>query len=76
MHVDLWSHTGKKSRVIAVIRSEEGKVSIEEKERMPASYRNEIMKTRERVTGDDEAFLRQLTVEFSGSYIKAHFLAD
>ena len=66
MHVELWSNTGGKSRVIAIIRAD----GVEEKETMPPRIRQDIEKQRGRVT-DDDAFLRSLPVEFSGTYYRA-----
>ena len=66
MHVELWSNTGGKSRVIAIIRAD----GVEEKETVPPRIRADVEKQRARITGDEE-FLRSLPVEFSGTYYRA-----
>lgn len=69
MHVELWAHTGGKSRVIAIIRAN----GVEEKETVPPRIRADIDKQRARVQGD-EAFLKSLPVEFSGTYYRASLI--
>lgn len=68
MHVELWSNTGGRSRVIAIIRAD----GVEEREPVPPRIRADVEKQRQRVKGD-EAFLRSLPVEFSGTYYRASF---
>jgi hypothetical protein len=75
MHTEIWDHTGGKSRVMAIVRVDDGKLSIEEKEPMPSSYHKMIEMTQARMHSE-RAFLRQLEVEFSGSYVTATFKKD
>jgi len=71
MHVELWSNTGGKSRVIAIIRAD----GVEEKEPVPPRIRADVEKARARESGD-EAFLKSLPVEFSGTYYRATLIKD
>ena len=71
MHVELWSNTGGKSRVIALIRAD----GVEEKEPVPPRIRKDIEVQRQHHQ-DDDAFLRALPVEFSGTYFRATLITD
>lgn len=70
MHVELWSNTGGKARVIAIIRASGGEVLVEEHEPVPPRVRAGIEDARRLSKGDD-AFLRILPVEFSGTFYRA-----
>lgn len=72
MYVELWCNTGGKSRVMAVIRADGG-LQVEAKEPIPPSIQQDIEQQRQRVKGDD-AFLRSLPVEFSGTYYRAKLI--
>jgi hypothetical protein len=75
MHVDLWANTKGQTRVMAVIRAAGGQVQVEEKEPVPPRIRQDIEKQRQRLPGD-EAFLKSLPVEFSGTYYRAQFVKE
>ena len=76
MRVDLWAFTGKKNRIMAVIRAEGGQVQIEEKEPVPPALRQDIEAQRRRIPGNDEQFLKSLELELSGSYYRAQYFMD
>jgi hypothetical protein len=75
MHVELWANSKGKSRIMALIRATDREVSIEAREPVPERIREDIEDQRARVTGE-EAFLRSLLLEFSGTYYRASFIKD
>lgn len=70
MHVELWANTKGRARIIAIIRAKNGGLSIEQKEPVPPTILKDIEYQRTRLPEDD-AFLKFLPVEFSGSYYRA-----
>lgn len=71
MHIDLWTITGGRNRLMAVIRVENGVVKIEEKEPVPPLILQDIDDHRRRSGNDDARFLRMLEAELTGSYYRA-----
>lgn len=77
MHVDLWDHAGGRSRVMAVIRLTDGQLKIEEKEPVPPGIREDLEALWRMKGGKGErAFLRAVTLEYSGSYTRGIFVRD
>ena len=70
MHVELWTSTKGKPRVIAIIRASGGQMQIEEKEPVPKPVREDLEGDRKRLS-DDEKFLRYVATMYQGAYYQA-----
>jgi hypothetical protein len=73
MHVNLNDYTEfGKVKLMATIRVSKGQLQVEGK--IPPGIRGELEDQHQRVT-EDEAFLRSLPKVFSGTYVRAQFVA-
>lgn len=70
MFVELWTSTKGGTRILALIRASERRLQIEAREPIPPPIMQNITEQWARFT-DDDAFLRSLPVEFSGTYFRA-----
>lgn len=75
MYVELWTASRPGIRLMAIIRSEGGKMVIDAKEPIPPRIQSDLDKQRARVKGD-EPFLRSLTLEMSGGYMQATLVRE
>lgn len=75
MYVELWSASGGKLRLMALIRASGGQMQIEAKEPIPPRIQSDLDKQRARIESDEE-FLRSLVLEMSGAYMRAKLVKE